>query len=157
MTPEEEARKLAEYRFAHYKGDNDTNYMGPPLEVLFLGYLGEVLFARCFGFPRDTVPHIGSDGGVDYRFTVAGEEYTVNVKMASSRYGLMVKPKRRPADIFVLLNYIDGKHEFIGWEYGDVMINAVLKDFGHGEGHHKPIHQLQPIRTLCDLLARRDL
>lgn len=156
LTLEEEAKALAEYRLANYKGANDTHYMRDSFEVQYMGFLGEVATARCFAFPREHLWNIGSDGGSDFDFRVNGAPVTLDVKTAGAPYGLMVSPRRQPADIYLLLNYIDGKLTFVGWASGPEVMAAPMRDYGYGAAHRIPIHRLHPIRTLCDLIARKD-
>lgn len=161
MTLEEEAKALADYRLANYKGNNDTTYFNgqSPFDVQFKGFIGEVAIGRCFGFDREHLWHIGTDGGSDYAFKVGGRRYTLDVKTAGSDYGLTVKKQNvhRCADILVLCHYIGGQLRIKGWALGSQMAHAKLKDLGSGPVPTIPTNQLQPMQTLCGLLARRDL
>jgi hypothetical protein len=121
--------------------------------------MGEVALGRCFGFGREHLWNIGTDGGRDYEFNVGGHRYTLDVKTAGRPYGLAIKKQNlgRCADILVLCNYIGGRLRFMGWALGSQMANAELQDLGSGLVPVIPINQLQPMRTLCGLLAQRDL
>jgi hypothetical protein len=156
VTLEEEAKALAEYRLANYRGHNDTKHIGDPFDIEFKGFIGEVAFGRCFGFAREHLWNIGTDGGSDYCFTVDGSRYTVDVKTAGAPYGLIVPPRRQPADIYLLAHYIHDKFAFVGWATGVQVMNAPMRKYRSGMCHRIAVDDLQPMSTLCDWLARRD-
>lgn len=156
-----EAVRLTKLRIANYPDNSTTNFMLPKEQGGFLGYLGELVVAELFHFPKEAIYRLGSDGGVDFTFTTDGVKHTLDVKTAGREYGLFLSRTRagRSADFILLASYVNNKFRFVGYATRDEMAKAPPRDIGKSNGVANPfleLSQLHPFRELYDLLARRE-
>ena len=87
------------------------------------------------GLAPDLAIRPGGDGGIDGKIFL---RYTVNVHAARKPYNLIHEQGQEMADIMVLASYNDETQasELLGWEWGKVLVEAPVKDFGHGVMNH---------------------
>ena len=120
-------------------------------DYLFIGLLGEWVFAKRFGLKMDLVTRPGGDGHVDF-VTKLG---TVDVKTARKPSYLFREQGKQMADILVLARYDQKKVTAVlrGWEYDTVMVSCSFRDFGRGVlNHYKRASDLRPMTELYHLL-----
>lgn len=112
-----------------------------------IGLSGEWAFAKAVGRVPSTYTEERGDGGIDFRINLS---FSVDVKTATSRYGLMVEVGKVNADIYVLaLNEAKGNTaELIGWATRSDVLACEPKTVRGGDVHHIPLDQLKPIDTL---------
>jgi len=132
----------ADYRLAQtaamIRHNQDKEYKtSKPLsdDYQLVGCLGEIAFACAFGFAWDSSNKPMGDGGVDF------SEHTMTVDVKSARipkwlfYGL----NKKPPTVIVLAKVHTGNRrvQFVGWEYGDQVMEAPVGDMtGQGIQHH---------------------
>src|SRR5262245_14514790 len=110
-----------------------------------VGLVGEAQFASDFQLPLNFGARPGGDGRVDF---VLPMRFTVDVKTARKPLHLIEEQGKVVADIYVLAGY-DDEHraaEMLGWELGNVLRRAPVRDFGHGIiNHYIPRAELRPM------------
>ena len=119
-----------------------------------VGLIGEAEFARVFGLPLDLSRRPGGDGRVDF---IVPFRITVDVKTARKASNLIEEQGKVSCDIYVLAEYSDdGKRaDLIGWEKGEKLARAPVRDFGHGiQNHYIPRENLRPISELLKRVMR---
>jgi len=132
---------LRPWKWAPFRTRDDTN---------FVGACGEAAFAQEFGLPFD-VRNTGKengDNGVDF---VLPSGLTVDVKTARKPKWLLVRPRRRHADVYVLARFTDPSHvDLLGWHWGsEVMSRALLDRGGYGiKSHSMAVAELLSMEAL---------
>lgn len=125
-----------------------------------IGMYGEVKFAEEFGLQVDTTLRVNGDNGIDFKVQVGFKEIYIDVKTYVKAYNLLVRDieVRHLADVYVLAQfYPDSKTvDLVGWEYGNVMKNCPMRDFGYGMiNHYKHRSELKPISALHAMLRKQ--
>lgn len=141
--------KFAEFRVAMNPRQKSRRVFSDDFEVV--GMIGEAAFAKAFNLPMDLRLLLSGDGGVDF-ITPIG---TVDVKTFRKAFNLLVDENRMSADIYVLASYNDATKEavLLGWEYGEVLKQCPIRDFGYGvRNHYKSASKLRKMSELSLLL-----
>jgi hypothetical protein len=148
-TPEEVAR---------VRRESKRNEPNSTWEADLIGAMGEIAFAKAFGFEVDMTPRPDGDGGVDFVFWRKGKRKTIDVKTANRAPYLLVTERtmRKCADIVVLGAHDRGEVTFIGWEVKGVMSTMPTADFGLGPNnlsHFRAASELRPMGQLVNYLG----
>jgi len=116
-----------------------------------VGIAGEFAFGEFSGLWPDTELKPGGDDGIDFTVALA---FTVDVKTARKPYNLIHEEGKPFADIFVLAEYVEcGKAKLLGWEWGEVLREAPVRDFGYGVmNHYIPAGKLRSMASLAGRL-----
>jgi hypothetical protein len=142
------------------KNGNGTPRRNPddPLDEDRVGAMGELAFARAFGFEVDETPRPAGDGGIDFRFSINQKPVTIDVKTARMPRYLLVTKEGKCADLFVLAAFDRGAVFFLGWETAAVMRCMPTTTFSENgpTSHFRPASELRPMGQLVNLLATRD-
>jgi len=125
-----------------------------------VGLRTEEEFARVFGTVVDLTSRPGGDGGIDFRLPFLVNDkvlrFKIDTKGARKAFNLIVEVGEvEPETIYVLGHYSDEKDrtEFLGWQWGKIVLRAPTKDFGYGViNHYIPAGKL---RKMEELIARR--
>jgi hypothetical protein len=157
------ALEIARARIASHVGHESSRYCGDPLELAYVGALGELTVARAFGIPYDlkaATEQVGGDGGVDFAVWIKGKRVTMNVKTARGiAVHLCIKPAdiKTCADLLVLARWNKDIVTLMGWETKSMMALAPVVDFGYGVPcHARAPELLRPICQLADFLSMRE-
>lgn len=132
-----------------------------------IGLRGEEALCREFGGSVDLTDRPRGDGGKDKIMNLWGwvrgvqraASFAVDVKTARRAYNLIVEHGKitDPNMIYVLGAYIEPADRVVllGWEWGDIMRQQPVKDFGYGViNHFKPRAELQSLDRLKRRLVR---
>lgn len=156
VNPEEIARARFDCKDGRNSNCNPTD---DPYHSDRIGVLGEVAFAKAYGFAIDPRPKPQGDGGVDFVFTINGRPITIDVKTALiPRYLLVQKQSMgQCADILVLQEFDRGVVRAIGWETRSVMavMPTIVFNAGTPPAHFRAASELRPMGQLANLLAMR--
>lgn len=152
-TPEDVARVRRESKRG---GPNST------WDADLIGAMGEIAFAKAFGFEVDMTPRPDGDNGVDFVFWRKGKRKTIDVKTASKPVYLLVTrdAMRNSADILVLGAYDRGEVTFLGWETKGIMATMPVADFGLGPdkpSHFRLASELRTMGQFCNYLGGADV
>jgi hypothetical protein len=149
-TPEEVAR---------VRRESKRNEPNSTWEADLIGAMGEIAFAKAFGFEVDMTPRPDGDGGVDFVFWRKGKRKTIDIKTANRAPYLLVTERamRKAADILVLAVHDRGEITFIGWETKGIMSTMPTADFGLGLSHFRAASELRPMGQLCNYLGAADV
>ena len=157
------ALEIANARIASHKNHESSRYCGDPLELSYVGALGELVFARAFGIPFDVkaaTEQVSGDGGIDFIVWLKGRRVTINVKTARGNgTHLTIKPAelKTCADILVLARWNNDIVTLVGWETKGIMSLSEEVDLGYGiPTLARQPDMLRPICQLADLLAKRE-
>lgn len=114
----------------------------------YIGLLGEWKFGQFINCEPDLSRRLSGDKGVD--FTV--NNITIDIKTARKAYNLIHEEGKSFCDIYVLAQYDNDKDDItlIGWEYGDILKKAPIRDFGYGVINHY-LHSSN-LKTMQELL-----
>jgi hypothetical protein len=115
-----------------------------------VGVAGELALSQLTGMAPDLSLRPAGDDGVDSLIFL---RYTVNVHAARKPFNLIHEEGQKMADIMILASYDDEtqQSELLGWEWGKTLLQAPVKDFGHGVmNHHIPRANLRPLSELSD-------
>jgi hypothetical protein len=123
-----------------------------------VGLRGEEALAREFGLSVDLVARPEGDGGLDNSLRLwVLRRFPVDVKCARKPGHLIVEEgKAKPNTIYVLARYSDetDSAELIGWEWGQTLMGAPIRDFGYGVRNHSiRAADLRPISELHDRMV----
>jgi hypothetical protein len=146
--------EVADKRTAAHEGQASQRILNPDHDRL--GIAGEIAFGKLIGQDIDRRDLKGrGDGGKDFDVTI---RYKVDVKTASSHYGLWVEEgKLHDTDIFVLA--IMEKHETeakcIGWCWRLVVENAPVDEKPFGISNHKI--KIENLRFMDELTCRIEM
>lgn len=119
-----------------------------------VGLIGEAEFARVFKLPLDLNRRPNGDGRVDF---IVPFRITVDVKTARKANNLIEEQGKVSCDIYVLAEYFDEdkRADLLGWEKGEVLARAPVRDFGKGIlNHYIPRERLRPIPDLLKRVMR---
>ena len=120
-----------------------------------VGLLGEFAFGEfCGVYPN--LNKSEADSGIDFNLPLL---FTVDVK-TSVKWPpyLLVKTNVSVPDIVVLVYYNEGNPKLMGWEFGSVIINKPVKDFGCGTpSYYINSNELKPMEKLKKRLFLRGL
>lgn len=114
-----------------------------------VGIAGELALSQLTGLAPDLSLRPAGDDGVDSLIFL---RYTVNVHAARKPFNLIHEKGQKMADIMMLADYDDETQtsRLLGWEWGKVLLQAPVKDFGHGVmNHYIPRKDLRPIKELA--------
>jgi len=133
-----------------------------PLSVNYelIALRGEQAFADTFGLAIDLTARPGGDGGRDFelRLLYPPQRFIVDVKCAIRAFNLIVERGHvAPKTIYVLAQYNprNDRAHLVGWQWGEILRQAPVKDFGYGiSNHYIPANQL---RNITELHMRRAL
>ena len=115
-----------------------------------VGMAGEMLFGETFGIFPNTKLQAGGDGGSDFNLPLM---FTVDVKTSEHAGHLIHAAHKSFADVFMLAKYHDGAAHWVGWEWGSLLKQAPIREFGKGvRSHCIPAKDLKPV---SELLARQ--
>lgn len=145
-------QREAERREQAHASDPDSRPLSKDYELI--GLIGEAEFARTYRQPLDLSGRSRGDGGIDFMVPLA---YTVDVKTFRNPLHLIEKQGRIVADIYVLADYSDKtrKATLLKWEWGRVLRQAPVRDFGHGIlNHYIACERLRPMSELTHRIMR---
>lgn len=152
MTVEELLRIEAEERSKLHANHASRRPLSDDYDLL--GLAGEAEFQRTFHVPLDLNRRPSGDGRVDF---IVPLRFTLNVKTARKPFYLIEEQGKVACDLYVLAQYFDDtrKAELLGWEWGQVLARAPVRDFGHGIiNHFIPRDQLKSMAELRKRIMR---
>jgi hypothetical protein len=166
---EEEIKKLAiARREAHRMANNATfRFDADQYKSDIIGINGELEFAKQFNLPfnSEVKPNGEGDLGEDF---VCNNKYgiktSIDIKTYQKPYNLLIKlpDMRHIPSIYVLASFnMETKQRgLLGWEFGQLMKDTPIKDFGcYGKfigflSHYKPANKLRSIESLHEYLKQ---
>lgn len=119
-----------------------------------IGLIGEAEFARVFKQPLDLNRRPNGDSRVDF---VVPFRVKVDVKTARKPLYLIEEEGKVTCDVYVLAQYFDEGQTagLLGWEKGEVLARAPVRDFGKGIlNHYIPRENLRPVSDLLNRVMR---
>lgn len=117
------------------------------------GLAGEFAFAHDFHLPLDWTRRPAGDSGIDFWVPML---FSLDVKTARKPLNLAVEKGKVAADIYVLAGFADDvlRAKLLGWEWGEAVRAAPLRDLGYGIlSHCIPAGLLRPMAELKRRIA----
>jgi hypothetical protein len=144
-------REEADARHNAHKDHASSRPLSDNYELV--GLLGESKFGEICNQMPDLKRRLEGDSGIDF---VVPLKFSVDVKTARNAFNLIHEQGKKFADIYVLASFKDSEEdaELLGWEWGAVLKNAPVKDFGYGiMNHYIPADKLKPISELQERMV----
>ena len=147
----DEVRRLAKERDTTTLSISSQNIMCPHSEVV--GVAAELMFACTYGLPMNQLPKGTPDPGYDFEINGC----FIDCKASTKPFRLLIPVgKGRSGNIYVNY-YVNPDTLFampLGWEYGYIMAQCPVKDFGKGPAHWKWSNELKHMLDLHKIIFK---